>query len=157
MHESNYQFIHDTIVHWIDKADSKSDIIIALKLFILGYFITNFSVAHELNFKTLLFILYLVFSFSSFYWLVMIVFPKLSTGEASSMIYFKHISQKYKFNIGQGRSDFNSMSQESFKNDIINQIISLSIVSDSKYQGLRKGMIFLFLEIMALMLLKYSV
>ena len=90
-----------------------------------------------------------------FYFLIKIIFPQLSTKEPESLIYFKHIDVKYKFNKKQGISDFINFDEDKFKKDIINQILSLSFVSSSKYKLLQKGFFFFGLEVLFILILRY--
>lgn len=150
------KFIHNTIIHWIDKTDSKANIILGIKLFLIGYFLTlldGFSFGW--NWGTVLLILFVINSFVSFIFVVRIIYPKLSTVEASSLIYFKHISDKYKNNKSQGIEDLGNFSDGKFKTDISNQIISLAIVAEEKYRHLQKGIIFMLIEVVVLVFFKF--
>lgn len=153
--KESYQFIHNTVIHWIEKADSKAEIMLGIKLFILGYFIQTFEHPNDLTYHSLIYITYSISSLLSFYFLVKIVYPKLSTKEPNSLIYFKHLDSKYSSNKKQGVKDLMNMSEEDFKNDLINQILSLSFVSSLKYQLLQKSFIFLMLEVASVILLRY--
>ena len=149
------KFIHDTIIHWIDKTDSKANIILGIKFILVGYFLTlltgfNFG----WNWKTIALLIFITSSVSAFSFLIKIIYPKLSTEEPTSLIYFKHLALKYKNNKKQGIEDLDKLTEESFKRDLSNQIISLSIVAECKYTDLRKGIIALFFEIIFLVLYK---
>lgn len=150
------QFIHNTIIHWIDKTDSKANIILGIKLFLIGYFLTlldGFSFGW--NWGTLLLSLFIVSSFVSFIFVVRIIYPKLSTEEPSSLIYFIHIFDKYKNNKNQGVEDLSNFSDENFKTDISSQIISLAIVAEEKYRYLQKGILFMLIEVIILVFFKF--
>jgi len=145
------RFIHNTIIHWIDKTDLKANIILGVKLFLIGYFLTLLDCfSFGWNWKTILLVLFFLTSIVSFFFIIRIIYPKLSTGEASSLIYFKHISDKYKKNKKQGIKNLSNFSDKDFITDISNQIISLAIVAESKYVYLQKGMIFMLIEIIIL-------
>ncbi|MFA5925622.1 MAG: Pycsar system effector family protein [Parcubacteria group bacterium] len=147
------KFIHNTIIHWIDKTDSKANIILALKLFILGYFLKEFHIQDVEKFKQFILFIFFFSSALSFFFVLKIVYPKLSTGEASSLLYFKHISDKYKFNKKQGAADYKNLTPDKLELDTINQIISLSIVATEKYRDLQKSIILLFVEVISLTIL----
>lgn len=147
------KFIHDTIIHWIDKTDTKANIILALKLFILGYFLKEFNIQNIGNAKQFVLFVFLTSSALAFFFVLKIVYPKLSTGEATSLLYFKHIADKYKCNKKQGVIDFENLTEDKLKKDTTNQIISLSIVSTEKYKDLQKGIAFVFIEIISITIL----
>jgi len=153
--KDNYIFIHNTIIDWISKAESKANIILGIKLFILGYFIESYNSPSSFSYHALLYVLYLFFAGISFYFLIKIIFPQLSTKEPESLIYFKHIDVKYKFNKKQGISDFINFDEDKFKKDIINQILSLSFVSSIKYKLLQKGFFFFGLEVLFILIFRY--
>lgn len=149
------KFIHNTITHWIDKTDLKADIILGIKIFIVGYFLTLLDVfKFGWNWKTIILILFIASSAASFFFLLKIIYPKLSTEEPTSLIYFKHLSAKFKNNKKQGVDDLNKLSEENFNKDLSNQIISLSIVAECKYFDLRKSIGALFLEVILLIFFK---
>lgn len=143
------KFIHNTIIYWIDKTDSKANIILGINFFIVGYFLSlleNFTLGW--NWKTIVFVFFLGSSAIVFSYIVKIIYPKLSTEEPSSLIYFKNIFEKYGNNKKQGVKDLSNFKNDDFKKDLSNQIISLSIVAESKYSDLRiviKGLIIEFI------------
>jgi len=151
---NNLKFIHNTIIHWIDKTDTKANIFLGIQLVILGYF---FSYFNDFNFdscykKTILGLL-TFFTFFVLFFIFKIIWPKLSTKEPKSFIYFKHICDKYTKNKEQAIQDFSKLSNQEFENDLVNQILSLSIVATSKYKYLQKMIIFLTIEIILIILL----
>ena len=153
MKMENLKFINNTIIHWIDKTDVKSNIILALKFFILGYFLNKFNFHFIERQKDFIFFIFILSSALSFLFLIRIIYPKLSTGEASSIIYFKHISDKYRQNKKQAEADLMEIDDESFKRDLIGQIVSLSVVAECKYKDLQKGIFFMIIEVLFLILL----
>lgn len=145
------KFIHDIVIHWIDKTDSKANVILGIKLFVLGYLLTllkNFEFG--CNWISVLLVLYGIFSFISFFFIVKVFYPQLSTNEPHSSIYFKHIADKYRNNKEQGLSDLKKLSDKGFVEDLSNQIISLAIVAREKYSLVQKGMAFMVVEIILL-------
>lgn len=153
----NLKFIHNTINYWIEKADNKANIIMGLKVFILGYFLTIFKTFDlSISLIAVEFSLYILFSLLSFYFILNVVHPRLATGEPSSLIYFKHVADKYRHNKKQGIKDLSTIDDKSMLEDLSNQIISLSIVADSKYKKLRTGVLLLIFETMFLIILIYG-
>lgn len=153
----NLKFIHNTINYWIEKADNKANIILGLKVFILGYFLSIFK-TFDLN-KSLTAVglsFYVIFSLLSFYFILSVVYPKLATGESPSLIYFKHIADKYRANKKQGIKDLSALDDKAMQKDISGQIIALSVVADSKYKKIRSGVLFLIFESLFLILLIYG-
>lgn len=147
----NLKFIHNTIVHWIDKTDSKANIVLGFKIFLIGYFLTMLdSLSLNCDINIIALILYIVSSLVSFVSVLRIVNPTLSTGEAPSLIYFKHISHQYRNKREKGVEDLIKLSDKDFKIDIANQIISLALVAEEKYQHLQKAIIFLLIEVVTL-------
>ena len=151
----NLKFIHNTIIHWIDKTDSKANIFLGIKFFIVGYFLTLLTnLNFGWNWETIFLILFVIFSFIGFVLIIKIVKPKSSTEEPPSLIYFKHLSEKYRNDKKTGSNVLLNMSDQDFKRDLSNQIISLSIVAHDKYRYLQKTISFLFIESVFLLLFR---
>ncbi len=151
------KFIHNTIIHWIDKTDIKANIFLGIQLVILGYFlssIANFSLNSW--YKVIALLGFLVFTFFVLFFIFKVIWPRLSTNGSSSVIYFKHLHDKYAENKNQAIKDFSETTDRDINNDLINQIVSLATVATLKYKDLKKAIIFLGIEIILITLLFLS-
>jgi len=156
MNQERLKFIHNTIVHWIDKTDTKAQIFLGIQLAILGYLLANLKYSNFLknyNITFLLFLISLLFIFLSIFYLLRVLWPRLSTSEHISYIYFKHIEERYRHDKKKAIHDYNELKDDEFDNDLISQIISLSIVGTSKYKDLQKIVIILSVEIILVILM----
>ncbi|KPJ55131.1 hypothetical protein AMJ47_01265 [Parcubacteria bacterium DG_72] len=154
MNQDNLKFIHNTIIYWIDKTDSKANIFLGIQLAILGYFLFSLS-SFDLDFycESIVLFGFLISTFFVLFFIFKIIWPKLSTKEPISFIYFKHIYEKYAKKRERAMEDFGKINNQDVDNDLINQIVSLSIVATSKYKDLQKAIIFLVIEIIFIILL----
>jgi len=154
MDQNNLKFIHNTIIHWIDKTDMKTHIFLGVQLAILGYFISCFNdIDFSICYKEIVFALFLSSSIFVLFFIFKIIWPRISTNKPKSFIYFKDINDKYAITNQLAAEDFNKISKQEFENDLVNQLVSLSIVATTKYKDLQKMMMVLGFEIILVILL----
>jgi hypothetical protein len=145
MNIDNLKYTHDQITQWIDKADNKANIFLAVKLFILGYILEN-TRSGSTGCNGFL-ISFLIFSGISFFYILRVVYPRLGTDKPKSFIFFRHLSDLFGSDKKKGIESFDKRTDDDFKNDLSEQIISISGVATRKYMDIRSGTIFLILEI----------
>jgi len=154
MDKKDLKFIHNTIIHWIDKTDTKANIFLGIQLVILGYVVSHF---RNLNlgicYKKIILDFLLFLTILVFFFIFKIIWPRLSTNEPKSFIYFKHIYNRYVKNKQQATEDFSKISKQEFENDLINQVVSLSTVATTKYTDLQKMILILGIEIILIIVL----
>lgn len=154
MNQENLKFIHNTIIHWIDKTDIKANIFLGFVLAVLGYVLKDLNLTNNIySIKFLLFLIFIISVSLSLFYILKTLWPKLSNNDSNSFIYFKHISDRYIKNEQQAIFDFRNLQDDAIEKDVVNQIISLSFIATSKYKDLQKAIIFLILEVVLAVLL----
>jgi len=154
MNQDNLKFIHNTIIHWIDKTDIKAHIFLGIQLVILGYFTSYFNnIDFGSCYKKIVFGFFIFFTILVLFFIFKVIWPRLSTNRLKSFIYFKDIYDKYAKSDQPAIEDFDKISKQEFENDLVNQLVSLSIVAMTKYKDLQKMMMVLGFEIILVILL----
>jgi hypothetical protein len=149
------EFIYGTVMHWLDNTQTKASIILGVKLFLIGYFLTLFDVYNvHWEMRCLVMIWYLITALFSFIFLIRVIYPRTNSRLFSSNIYFRNIAHNYRDNVQKGIEDLTAMKKEDFKKSLAEQIITLSEVSDYKYKYLRRGIFFVIFELFFLILFR---
>lgn len=160
MEEENLKFIHSTIIHQIDKTDSKANFLLILQLAIMGYFIIrldNFKINYFNNCYILTtLIISVVLIITALVFIVLTIWPRLSNKNletSDSLIYFKNIFTSFQIDNKKILDNFKKCNSLKFKNDLTKQIISLAGIALTKYRNIRISIIFISLQIIFLVLL----
>lgn len=153
MKQNDLKFIHDTIIHWIDRTDVKANIFLGIQLAILGYLLPKVACFYFDYYHKAVLFGWITSALLDLFLIFRVIWPKLSTDEPKSFIYFKHIHAKYAGENLVALRDFSKVNEKAFDEDLVNQIISLSTVATEKYIILQKVVILIGFQIALIILL----
>ncbi len=144
----------DIINQWINNSDSKASIMLGLVGILLTIVFTNGSLTYytmkiikevflNINFSDILYLLFflssVVFCVYGLYALIKVLIPtlKMKTNKTKSYMYFGSIAQYS--SLEEYKEDLLEINEESFIDDLLNQVYQNSIICHLKYINFTKG------------------
>lgn len=144
----------DIINQWINNSDSKASIILGLVGILLTIVFTNGSLTYyimkiikevflNINFSDILYLLFFLSSIGicvyGLYALIKVLIPtlKMKTNKTKSYMYFGSIAQYS--SLKEYKEDLLEINEESFIDDLLNQVYQNSIICKKKYINFTKG------------------
>lgn len=136
-------FKYETISKWIERADTKAQILIGIQIFITGFVLQEKFSFYHCYFLSIALLLFVSLSCLTLYYLYRVIRPRLNNKIGKSLIYYRDISQNFELNPQVVKNELLNEKEEDFISDISNQVISLSISCDNKYSDLQNAEIFM--------------
>jgi len=129
--------IHDTIMDWTKHCDTKAEVLVVLNTAIASFTFLKIIEKHSFivchGFVCTFTILALIFWAVSLWYSLSCIKPNLGTGNPVSLIFFRHIAEKYT-NYESYYNDLNGCNDDEFKKkEITQQIWINSIIANKKY------------------------
>lgn len=134
----NLKYVFEQVSDRIKFADQKATIFASLNIFWILLQL-NYLQTEKFNscFKIALLIVFVACGILSIVFLLLIIYPHLDNKIKQSKIYFYHIANKYETDKLSALNDYKKLSDTSFSDDLMTQIVENSIIAKKKYQLLQ--------------------